>query len=345
MRYPVIVADVSANALDGPVRASGTINVANRNYDVSGTASPTLASATAWLARLADPADLPFDVDGDADLELSVTGWDAPVIEGRATGSGAVAGLPLEDLDARFRVVTANASGDAAAANGGALDARAADGVGANGGELDVRAAAGEAGEDRPGLRTSIRLDATAAFGGGPVRVSIAPARDGDRLEATATGVDLTGLLIGGFALADLTGTTDEGDASDPGAPTATNAAFTARADDVTFELDLGGATTGALRADLGAALPGTPITPLAMSVDGIMDADGWRAFVRGTAAELPFEGAFVLAEDAVDGAVNLPEVLLPGVRDPVRASLSATGAWNDLVLGLALDADDPIVL
>src|SRR5690606_16285930 len=42
MRYPVIVADVSANALDGPVRASGTINVANRNYDVSGTASPTL---------------------------------------------------------------------------------------------------------------------------------------------------------------------------------------------------------------------------------------------------------------------------------------------------------------
>src|SRR5690606_26680900 len=94
MRYPVIVADVSANALDGPVRASGTINVANRNYDVSGTASPTLANATAWLARLADPADLPFDVDGDADLELSVTGWDEPVIEGRATGSGAVAGLP-----------------------------------------------------------------------------------------------------------------------------------------------------------------------------------------------------------------------------------------------------------
>lgn len=361
LRYPVLVADVSGLALGGPVHATGTVNVANRHYDVNGTAAPTLADATAWLTRDAAPDGLPFDVTGDADVELRVTGWNAPVIEGRATAAGAAAGLPLENLDARFTLTTS--APPTGPENGGVA--------------ADTRRS------------TSIRLDASAMYGGGPLRASVAPAREGDHLEVRASSVDLVGLEVGGFRLeapggaaaeagddgppAADAGARDAGAGADagegspdaPGGSASERPALAARIADLSLDLDLGGGPAGSLVAELQGTLPVapdviTPFTvapdapragsletsaPFSLTLDGSLDADGWRAFARGTAADLPFEGAFVLADTRVDGAVNVPQVRLPGVRDPVRATLSATGPLDALVVGLALDADDAIVL
>lgn len=104
LRYPVIEAELSGTALGGPVSARGVVNVAAQRWEASGLATAELAQATSWLARDSLPAGLPVDVEGVADLRLSLSGWRRVEAQGEITGSGSLAGVALSDLVASFRL-------------------------------------------------------------------------------------------------------------------------------------------------------------------------------------------------------------------------------------------------
>src|SRR5690606_25486128 len=101
---PVISAELRGTALDGPLQATGVVNVVARRWEASGTATPTLSAAADWLARSQYPDGLPLDIDGEADVSLTVAGRESITLNGDARGAGAVMGVPLEGLAATFRL-------------------------------------------------------------------------------------------------------------------------------------------------------------------------------------------------------------------------------------------------
>src|SRR5690606_3223687 len=88
----------------GPVQATGVANVEARRWEANGVAQPTLAAAANWLARSQFPDGLPVAIAGDAEVNLSLAGWNQITLNGTAGGSGSVQGVPLEGLNATFRM-------------------------------------------------------------------------------------------------------------------------------------------------------------------------------------------------------------------------------------------------
>src|SRR5690606_16038177 len=104
LRLPVISADVAGTAFGGPVEATGVVNVSARRWEASGTARPALGAAADWLARSQFPSGLPLEITGASRVELTLAGWQDFTLDGTATGQGAVEDVPLEDLQASFRL-------------------------------------------------------------------------------------------------------------------------------------------------------------------------------------------------------------------------------------------------
>jgi hypothetical protein len=102
--YPVITADLTGNALGGPVAATGVVNVDARRWEAQATGSPGLAEAAGWLLRGSYPDGPPVALVGTASVELSLSGWDHVVLDGSATAAGTVEGLPLDHLSTAFRL-------------------------------------------------------------------------------------------------------------------------------------------------------------------------------------------------------------------------------------------------
>src|SRR5690606_13011649 len=88
----------------GPLETTGVVNVEARRWEANGVAQPTLAMAADWLPRSQFPAGLPLDISGAADVNLSIAGWNKMTLEGSASGAGAVEGVPLEGLNATFKI-------------------------------------------------------------------------------------------------------------------------------------------------------------------------------------------------------------------------------------------------
>ncbi len=92
-------ADLTGRALGGPVRGNAVVDISAQRWRSDVTGDIRLGEAAAWLA----PGNLPEDaVTGDADVSLSLSGWQQIDLSGQARGQGEVFGRPLENLDVDF---------------------------------------------------------------------------------------------------------------------------------------------------------------------------------------------------------------------------------------------------
>ena len=94
-----VTADLSAQALGGPVEADAVVDIPARQWRADVTGDAKLGAAAAWLARGRILEDA---VTGDADVQLSLSGWQQISLTGQAQGQGEVYGRPLDDLNVDF---------------------------------------------------------------------------------------------------------------------------------------------------------------------------------------------------------------------------------------------------
>lgn len=279
MRYPFITANLTGESFDGPVSASGTINITAKEYRLNGSAEPQLAGALEWLAQLTGSGELPIEASGGATVAATVTGWKTPTIEATATGAGAVAGLDLSDLNATLHMVTSG----------------------------------------------SIRAGFSALLGGGSVNGTIAPSALGNRLVVNSSGLDLTGLSVGGFS----PGGTLEG---------------------LSAQVELAGTPVGTVRGAWVGELAGQTVRT---DVDGRIDGDGLQAFftasspLSGSPATAPVTatGAVVFADGQLNAGATVADLQVPALDRPLRLGVTAQGALSDLALVATVENDAPVLL
>ncbi|MDT3681867.1 MAG: translocation/assembly module TamB domain-containing protein [Truepera sp.] len=173
------------------------------------------------------------------------------------------------------------------------------------------------------GTATNLTVDASATLGGGPVALTIASTPRGEpMLRVRAKAVDLGGFEFSGF---------------EPGG----------RIGSAVLELPLGSAPDALLTADWTGQVTGAPTT---IELEAQRDQDGWGAFVSGStdafaysSAGVTLSGAFVFADDKLDGAINLDNAYVPGTSGPATVSLRAEGPLDALALSLDLDGPEPL--
>ncbi len=103
MNYPLISAELSGQALGGPLSATGTVDVANYQWQAKVAGNPALADTALWLAGEQPPFSLEnLAISGTAETMLELSGWQAIELRGKAQGRGNVAGQALEDLSVNF---------------------------------------------------------------------------------------------------------------------------------------------------------------------------------------------------------------------------------------------------
>src|SRR5690606_23741937 len=118
MRYPVITAAMNGAAFGGDIAATGVVNISAERWEASGGGPADPGPAADWLVRSLLPDGLPLPPTGTVDVDLNVVGWDEIDLEGRATGSGMLADMPVEELLATFAVTE---DGDLSVAAGATL--------------------------------------------------------------------------------------------------------------------------------------------------------------------------------------------------------------------------------
>lgn len=119
----VISGNLSASGLGGPIQAEIEVNTAAERWSASASGQPRLAALANRLAVDAFEANS-LALSGNAEVELTASGWSEVRLEGRAVGQGELLQLPLEVVDASFEYATetgtrAEASGELA---GGRFD-------------------------------------------------------------------------------------------------------------------------------------------------------------------------------------------------------------------------------
>ena len=158
-----------------------------------------------------------------------------------------------------------------------------------------------------------VNVDATASLGGGPVTFTMGPARGGETIAATLSGV---ALAMGGEDYGRL---------------------------DASLTLVGDADRRGTLVADWSADLLGRD---LAAQVDAHLDPDGWQAFITaqdglGTTAE----GAVVLADGRLDGSITATDVAGLPLSPGARVVLSAAGPVDALTATISVAGDQPVTL
>ncbi len=94
-----ITADLTGRALGGDVQGDAVVDISAQQWRADVTGNAQLSEAAAWLAQ----GNLPEDVvTGDADVSLSLAGWQQIDLTGQAQGRGEVFGKPLNDLNVDF---------------------------------------------------------------------------------------------------------------------------------------------------------------------------------------------------------------------------------------------------
>ena len=169
-------AELSGRSLDGPVAATGRVDVANAVWSVTLRATPDLAAAAAWGTGAALPDAV--RPEGDAVVTASARGWRTVDLEADLTADGRVAGRPL--TLASETIAFASGEGIRFEASGDAL-----------GGSLGVRAESAEPAE--PGTRWTVTLD-DAVWGAADALSANVALTTGDPLMGTfalGTRVDL----------------------------------------------------------------------------------------------------------------------------------------------------------
>ncbi len=294
---------LTASGLTGPVRLAYPVISAELTGRAMG--GPITATGTVNVAAMR------FEARGQAAPGLEeAAAW---LLRGALPG-----GLPLP--------VTGATQLDMSVSGWTGVEARgSARGAGTVGGlpltDLDVTFAYGSTGE--------LRVDSSAALGGGPLRLTIGPGVGAPTLRVTATSVGLAGLEYQGVA---------------PGG-TLTEAAL---------EMDLGATQRAALTAAWEGTVPAPDAAPAGaparLSLDARLDPDGWQVFVEGatdayahSGEGVELSGAVVFAGDRLDGGLNLTNVAVPGVAGPVALALKGAGPTTDVALTLDVAGAEPL--
>ena len=211
--YPVITADLTGDVFGGPVAATGVVNVAAERWQARANGQAGLAEAVAWLFRGTYPDGPPVALEGTTDLTLELAGWDYVTLEGAATGSGSVQGIPLEGLAASFRLPrNGRVQAEGRALLGGG-DVSLAIGPGSGGDEVVVNATGVDLAGLAEGLGTAdarLRLaadgrqdgvlvvDWRAGLAGRGVEARLDARLDPDGWQGFITGQDSAGTLLEG---------------------------------------------------------------------------------------------------------------------------------------------------
>lgn len=305
MRYPIITAEVNAVGFGGPLHAKGTVDLAAFNYDVIASAEPSLAEVGAWLLRGSLPNGLPVEVTGAASADLRVSGWEAPVISGNATGAGSLAGVPLTDIGARFTV-------------GGPGSIRVDASAALANGPLRLTVAPSATGERLELTGSDVDLTDLNLSGFAPggvldtfsMALAVSGGGNGD-LHAAWRGD-----AFGYAAELDVDGDIDPDGlhlfASGSGVPPAAGRAV---AD---------GAVADGDRTVVDGTAAGGPVS---------------------AAQPVSLSAAAVIAGDRVDGGAQLSGVEIAGFERPAQIALSGSGTLDDLALSLELQGSDPVRL
>lgn len=335
--FPIITAAVSGQGMGGPVTATGEVDIAAMRFTATGRATPALAEAAAWLLR-GTLEGQPFDITGTAQVDLTVSGWQTVDARGSATGAGAVNGVPLDDLAARFSYgAPGDLRVDSSALFGGgrvtlsiAPGARGTSQLQVAGTDVSL-AGFGYAGVAPGGQLTAVALDyamgrsATArltaawsgAFGADPVALNLDARLDPDGWQAFVSGhtsayaagpegVDVSGALV--LAHDRVEGGLNAANLAVPGLTGPASLALKASGplDDVALSLELGG--------------PG-PVSPAVAGV--ALDLRGQAAARYAASAFGPITGRF--------GPVSLAAEVDTGSTGP-----TVTGSWALDVVNVA---------
>ena len=100
-----LTTELTGQALGGPLAGTATVDLAAQNWQADVTGDAALTEALVWLGqgRLSQTlVDNVLEPSGNADVSLSVGGWQTFTLSGRATGRGSLLGEPLRDLDVDF---------------------------------------------------------------------------------------------------------------------------------------------------------------------------------------------------------------------------------------------------
>ena len=241
-----ITADLTGRALGGDVQGDAVVDIPGQRWQADVTGNAQLGEAAAWLAQ----GNLPGDaVTGDADVSLSLAGWQQIDLAGQAQGQGEVFGRPLNDLNVDFGFETdtgtdVQANGTLA---GGPFTANLTP---LEGGGFDIRAQADGVGVTEQ-FRANVRADLRQSEGlTGDALLELSGTAAGRELSLNADAAALEG---GGWNV-DLSGGDDLG--------AVLGGEVILRGEEV----------TGELRAQ-GVSLEGTPVQ--AEPLNAVLSADG----------------------------------------------------------------------
>lgn len=100
--YPVLEFDVTTNVLAGSAAVVGTVDFGASHYQIDGDALAPLGALADWIGRASAPNGLPIDLGGDADVQLSISGWNTARVDAEGSALGAFLGSPLILEDVLF---------------------------------------------------------------------------------------------------------------------------------------------------------------------------------------------------------------------------------------------------
>ena len=105
VRNRKLTTDLTGQALGGPLKGTGTVDLAAQRWQADVTGNAALSNALVWVSqgRLSKPiVKNGLGASGNAAVNLSVGGWQTFALSGRASGQGTLLGEPLRKLNVNF---------------------------------------------------------------------------------------------------------------------------------------------------------------------------------------------------------------------------------------------------
>ena len=110
VRNGKITSELTGQALGGPLQGTATVDLAAQRWQADVMGDAALTDALVWVSqgRLSrSVVENALEPSGNADVSLSVGGWQTFTLSGQATGRGKLLGEPLHDLSVDFGFASA----------------------------------------------------------------------------------------------------------------------------------------------------------------------------------------------------------------------------------------------
>ena len=119
MRDRKITSELTGQALGGPLQGTATVDLAAQHWQADVTGNAALTDALVWVSQgrlTKNVVESALEPSGNADVSLTVGGWQTFTLSGQATGQGRLLGEPLRDLSVDFGFASADGTDVTAAA-------------------------------------------------------------------------------------------------------------------------------------------------------------------------------------------------------------------------------------